>query len=62
MNAKLDGKNLVITIPVNGLKVKDLPKSKSGKTSIVASSGGNMPTAVNIDGKPVIVGLNAYVK
>ena len=36
--------------------------SSSGKTLVVASTRGNTVTDVEIDGKPVIVGLNAYVK
>lgn len=41
---------------------KPLRPSASGKTLLVATSGGNIPTAANVDGKPVVVGLNAYVK
>ncbi len=36
--------------------------SSSGKTLIVASTGGNVVTTATIDGKPVVVGLNAYVR
>lgn len=36
--------------------------SASGKTYSVASSHGNMPTTATVEGKPVIVGLNAYIK
>ena len=36
--------------------------SASGKTLTVASSQGNKPTEALIDGKPVIVGVNAYIK
>lgn len=36
--------------------------SKTGKTTIVASSGGNMATSAIVDGKPVVVGFNAYIK
>lgn len=35
--------------------------SKSGKSILVASSGGNKPTAAVIDGKNVVIGLNAYI-
>jgi len=38
-----------------------LRPSKSGKTMLVASSGGNVSTAAIVDGKPVTVGLNAYI-
>jgi hypothetical protein len=36
--------------------------SSSGKTIIVASTHGNTVTAAEVDGKPVIIGLNAYIK
>lgn len=36
--------------------------SASGKTLVVASSHGNAPTEAKVDGKVVIVGLNAYIK
>jgi hypothetical protein len=36
--------------------------SASGKTLTVASTNGNQPTEVKINGLPVIVGLNAYIK
>ena len=52
---------------VNGIEVLtvSIPISKrpsaSGKTTVVASSNGNKPTEVQVDGKPVIVGFNAYI-
>jgi hypothetical protein len=36
--------------------------SKSGKTIVIASTAGNIPTTATYDGKPVILGLNAYVR
>lgn len=36
--------------------------SASGKTLVVASTHGNTVTSAEVDGKPVIVGLNAYIK
>ena len=36
--------------------------SASGKTLVVASTHGNKETDVMIDGKPVIIGLNAYIR
>lgn len=56
---KVEKKNddLVITIPLTGPR-----PSTSGKTLVVASSGGNKETGVLIDGKPVFVGLNAYIR
>ena len=36
--------------------------SKSGKSLIVASTRGNIKTSVQVDGKPLTVSVNAYVK
>jgi len=36
--------------------------SASGKTLVVASTRGNAVTDVMVDGKPVTIGLNAYIK
>lgn len=36
--------------------------SKSGKTLVVASTHGNLTTTAEVDGKPVIIGLNAYIR
>ena len=36
--------------------------SSSGKTLVVATTHGNVVTAAEVDGKPVTVGLNAYIK
>lgn len=47
---------LCVTLPISKRP------SASGKTTVVASTNGNKPSAVNIDGKPVIIGLNAYIK
>lgn len=60
MTAKIEMINgvkcLVVTVPVS-------PRpSASGKTTVVASTNGNQPSACVHDGKPVIIGLNAYVK
>jgi hypothetical protein len=35
--------------------------SASGKTLVVASTRGNKTTDLLIDGKPVVIGLNAYI-
>ena len=37
-------------------------KSSSGKTLVVASTHGNIVTNIELDGKPVTIGLNAYIK
>jgi hypothetical protein len=36
--------------------------SSSGKTLILASTHGNTVTTAEVDGKPVTIGLNAYIK
>ena len=58
MKAEIVGKNLVITVPLS-----DPTPSASGKTLVVASTHGNkeFPDA-KVNGKPVIIGLNAYIK
>lgn len=48
---------LVIRLPVN----KDRPLSSTGKTRQVCTTHGNTPTNVIIDGKPVMVGVNAFI-
>ena len=36
--------------------------SSSGKTLVVASTHGNAVTTAEVDGKPITIGLNAYIK
>lgn len=57
-HAEIKGGNLIVTIPLNA----NPTRSASGKTLMVASTHGNVPTTAQINGKPVIVGLNAYIK
>jgi hypothetical protein len=58
MTAKIEGKELVIRIPLN-----DPPRpSSSGKTLVVASSNGNKLTDAKVNDQQVIVGVNAYIK
>jgi len=57
MNVEIKGKKLVIEIDLE----KPTPSS-SGKTLVVASTRGNVATSVEVDGKPVTIGLNAYIK
>jgi len=49
---------LVIRIPAN----ENGGLSKSGKSKIVASTHGNIATACVVQGKPLVVSVNAYVK
>jgi hypothetical protein len=57
---------LKVEIKDNKLFIEiDLEKptpSSSGKTLVVATTHGNIVTAAEVDGKPVIIGLNAYIK
>jgi hypothetical protein len=57
MKVTVDKGELVIRIPLG----KPTPSS-SGKTLVVASSHGNQVTEARVDGKPVYVGLNAYIR
>ncbi len=57
MKAEIKGTQLVITIDM-----QEPAPSASGKTLVVASSHGNMATTAQVNGKPVIIGLNCYIK
>lgn len=58
MTVEIKNNKLVITIDMNP---KPIPSS-TGKTLVVASSHGNQATTAMIDGKPIIVGVNAYIR
>ncbi len=51
-----EGDELVIR-----LAIKTATPSASGKTLVVASTRGNQKTGVQIDGKDLSLGVNAYV-
>jgi hypothetical protein len=53
---KVEKGHLVVSIPL-----QPAAPSKSGKTLVVASTGGNLRTAATVDGKPITIGLNAYI-
>lgn len=57
LEAKIEGKILILTIPL-----QDPKPSASGKTLVVASTGGNITTTCKVNGQPVTIGLNAYIK
>ena len=57
MKVEIKGNELIITV-----EMQTPTPSVSGKTLDIASSHGNQTTTAIIDGKPVIVGLNAYIK
>jgi hypothetical protein len=50
------GTQLVLTVDL-----ETPTRSASGKTLVVASTRGNVRTAVEVDGKQVTIGLNAYI-
>ncbi len=56
---KVEIKGNVLTIEIE--MTKPTP-SASGKTLVVASTHGNQPTAAQVNGKPIIIGLNAYIR
>jgi hypothetical protein len=56
MEIKVENGFLVIRAPLS-----TPAPSASGKTLVVASTRGNLKTTAMIDGKPVTVGLNAYI-
>jgi len=58
ISAKIEGNNLIVTVPLNTAGIR----SVSGKTLVHASSHGNQATSCMVNGKPLIIGLNAYTK
>lgn len=60
MQTKYDPKTHKLTIEID-LDETGRP-SASGKTKVHATTGGNVATTVNIGGKPLTIGLNAYTK
>ncbi len=58
MTVKVEGENLVITMPIN----KPLQASSTGKNKLVASTHGNVPTPIHVEGKTLTVSVNAYIK
>lgn len=57
MEAKIEGDFLVVKLPL-----QPPTPSSTGKTLVVASSYGNQPTTAVVDGKPLYVGVNAYIR
>jgi hypothetical protein len=58
-SVSIDEKKKEVTIVMS--LDKRIP-SKSGKTLRVCSTEGNKPSDAKVDGKTVIVGVNAYIK
>ena len=57
MKATIKDNVLHIEIPVHPPR-----PSASGKTLTIATTNGNRPTEATVDGKTVVVGLNAYIQ
>lgn len=57
LKVTIEKDTLVIRIPLQTPQ-----PSTSGKTLVVASSHGNVTTEAKIDGKNVVIGVNAYIK
>jgi hypothetical protein len=57
MVVKIEGSKLFIE-----MDLQDPTPSASGKTLVVATTHGNVVTAATVNGKPVTIGLNAYIK
>lgn len=58
MEASIKGNKLTIVIDCDPT-AKEV--SSTGKSRIVATSGGNQATTISVDGKPVRIGVNAYI-
>jgi hypothetical protein len=56
ISVKVEKGNLVISIPL-----QTPTPSASGKTLVVASTRGNLRTSTMIEGKPITIGVNAYI-
>jgi hypothetical protein len=57
MEVKIENGKLIIIIDM-----QEPTPSASGKTLVVATTHGNVPTKCMIDGKNIVIGLNAYIK
>jgi hypothetical protein len=57
LTATIEDDFLVIRVPMNPTPIR----SATGKSLVVASSHGNKETDLEVEGKPVFVGVNAYI-
>lgn len=55
--ATVENNQLVIRLPM-----QSPAPSASGKTLVVASSHGNIATTATVGGKPITIGVNAYIR
>mgnify|MGYP006915255736 CR=1 FL=1 len=58
-SAKLDEHARALTLV---LKLQEHTPNAGGKTLVVATTHGNVPAGVKVNGQDVIVGLNAYIR
>lgn len=58
LTAKIDDKSKKLVIEID---LQDPHPSASGKTLVVASSHGNQQTTATVNGKNVVIGVNAYI-
>lgn len=56
MTATIEKNELVLRLPINRRP------SKTGKNIVIASTNGNVPSTLQVEGKTVTVGVNAYFK
>ena len=56
---KIDKTKKTVTIV---LPLQEPTPSVSGKTMVIATTRGNMQTDVEMNGKPVTIGVNCYFK
>jgi hypothetical protein len=57
MDVKIENGKLIISIDM-----QEPTPSASGKTLVVATTHGNTVTKCMVDGKNLVIGLNAYIK
>jgi hypothetical protein len=55
MQVEVNDREVVIRLP----RINEA--SKSGKSLLLATSGGNKETSTVVEGKKVVVGLNVYI-
>ena len=56
IETRIEGNKLIITCDL-----ETPTPSASGKTLVVASTRGNVKTSCIVEGKPLTIGLNAYI-
>lgn len=59
LSCKVDEQKKVLIITVD---LQEPTPSASGKTLVVATTHGNQPSGINVQGKALIVGVNAYLR